>query len=108
MLVSTGRGLPFEHASDQFTYARMQPVTTTSVYEIPSVTKVASTLQAIMFLKDQGKLNLEAKLSAYLPELKGTNKQNLVIRDILAHQAGLQPGLPFWQRTTQSDKVRNS
>ena len=106
VLVAKDGAVIFEKAYGHFTYSKEQPVTTSSVYDIASVTKVASTLQAIMFLKDQGKLNLEAKISTYLPDLKGTNKQNLVIRDILAHQAGLQPGLPFWQRSTQTDKAR--
>jgi len=107
VLVAKDGVVVFEKAFGHYTYDKAQPVTTSSVYDIASVTKVASTLQAIMFLKDQGKLNLDAKVSAYLPELKGTNKQNLIIREVLAHQAGLQPGLPFWQRSIQSDKTRN-
>jgi len=108
VLVAKDGAVIFDKAYGHFTYDKVQPVTTSSVYDIASVTKVASTLQSIMFLKDQGKLNLDTKVSAYLPELKNTNKQNLIIREVLAHQAGLQPGIAFWQRTVQSDKIRNN
>jgi beta-glucosidase-like glycosyl hydrolase/CubicO group peptidase (beta-lactamase class C family) len=98
----------FEKAYGHFTYEKTRTITPASVYDIASVSKVAATLQAIMFLKDRGKLNLDSRLVTYLPELKGTNKQHLLLRDILAHQAGLQPGLPFWQRSVQTARDRQT
>ncbi|RAU82237.1 glycosyl hydrolase [Pontibacter arcticus] len=89
-----------------YTYDKKKPVTNQTVYDIASITKVAATLQAIMFLKDQGKLKLDEKLVTYLPELKGTNKANLVLRDVLTHQAGLQAGLPHWQTTSKSQATK--
>ncbi|HSI90968.1 MAG TPA: glycoside hydrolase family 3 N-terminal domain-containing protein, partial [Adhaeribacter sp.] len=44
----------FNKAYGHFTYDKSQKVTTHTLYDIASVTKVDSTLQAIMFLKDQG------------------------------------------------------
>jgi CubicO group peptidase (beta-lactamase class C family) len=34
-----------------------------------------------------------------LPEFKNTNKEDLYIKDILTHQAGLIPFIPYWKRT---------
>jgi CubicO group peptidase (beta-lactamase class C family) len=99
VLVAKDGAVVFEKAYGHYTYDKTLPVTTSTIYDIASITKVSATLQAIMYLKDRGKLNLDAKLVQYLPELKGTNKQNILMRDLLAHQAGLQPGLPFYQRT---------
>ena len=76
-----------------------QPVNSNTVYDLASVTKVTATLQSLMLLYDQKKLNLDEKASHYLPELKGTNKENLIIRDLLWHQAGLVAYIPFWERT---------
>ena len=53
-----------------------------------------------MLLTDFGLIDLDKKLSYYLPELKNTNKEDIIIRDILAHQAGLKPYQPFWVNTT--------
>ncbi|MDX5442783.1 MAG: serine hydrolase, partial [Hymenobacteraceae bacterium] len=81
MVVKDG-AVVFNKAYGHYTYEKLKPVTTNTIYDIASITKVAATLQAIMFLKDQGKLNLDEKVSAYLPELKGTNKEDLIVRDI--------------------------
>ncbi|MHC2991612.1 glycosyl hydrolase, partial [Pontibacter sp. HJ8] len=89
----------FNKSYGYYTYDKTKPVTNNTVYDIASITKVAATLQAVMFLKDQGKIKLEEKVSTYLPELKGTNKANLIVRDVLAHQSGLRPGIPHWQKT---------
>jgi beta-N-acetylhexosaminidase len=108
VLVAKDGTVVFEKAYGHFTYDKARTVTPASIYDIASVSKVAATLQAIMFLKDRGKLNLNERLVSYLPEVKGTNKQNLVLRDILAHQAGLQAGLPFWQRSTHNSRDRQT
>lgn len=98
----------FNKSYGYYTYDQAKPVTNNTVYDIASITKVAATLQAIMFLKDQGKIKLDTKVSAYLPELKGTNKENLIMRDILAHQSGLRPGLPTWQKTIDKRKLKDT
>jgi beta-N-acetylhexosaminidase len=74
-------------------------VSNQTVYDLASLTKVSATLQAVMYLYDQKGLFLDEKIVRYLPELKGTNKESLTIRDILWHQAGLVAYIPFWEKT---------
>jgi CubicO group peptidase (beta-lactamase class C family) len=45
---------------------------------------------------------LKKKLGDYLPWVLGTDKANLVIEDILLHQAGLVPFIPFYKETVDS------
>lgn len=85
------------------TYEKKIPVDSHTIYDLASLTKVSSTLQAFMFLYEKGYFDLDKKVSVYLPELKGTNKENLVLRDVLTHQAGLIPFLPFWKDTMAGD-----
>ena len=82
-----------------FTYDSITPVQRNTIYDLASITKVGATTQAVMFLEEQGMLDLDKKISVYLPDLVGTNKENMIIRDILSHQAGLWPYLPFWKQT---------
>lgn len=89
----------FNKAYGWLDYKKTNPVNTNTVYDIASITKVASTTQAVMFLHERGLIDLNKTASDYLPELKGTNKENLLIKDILTHQAGLIPFLPHWRRT---------
>lgn len=74
-------------------------VTNSDIYDLASVTKVAATTLAIMKLKEEGKILLDEKLGSYLPEVTGSNKQDLVIRDVMTHQAGLQAWIPFYVKT---------
>ncbi|WNB17401.1 glycoside hydrolase family 3 N-terminal domain-containing protein [Marivirga arenosa] len=81
------------------TYHKFSEVKEETIYDLASITKVAATLQSIMFLYDRGIIDLDEKIVKYLPELKGSNKQNMTLRNILTHQAGLVPYVPFWKQT---------
>lgn len=92
-----------EKSYGHLTYDKKQPVTSKTIYDIASITKVVATLQAIMFLEEKEVLNLNEKVSKYLPDLAQSNKKDILLNDMLLHQAGLLPYIPFWQRTV--DKV---
>jgi len=99
VLVARKGKVVFEKSYGYFTYDSLNAVTDETLYDIASITKVVATLQAIMFLEERGIVDLNQKASHYLPELRESNKKNLVIRDLLTHQAGLLPFIPFWRRT---------
>ncbi|MFN0048156.1 MAG: glycoside hydrolase family 3 N-terminal domain-containing protein, partial [Cytophagales bacterium] len=86
-------------------YDKLTPVTNNTVYDIASVTKVAATMQAVMFLNDWGKLDVNSFLVDYLPELKGSNKEKLILSDVMVHQAGLLSYADFWRKTMVNDKL---
>lgn len=89
----------FQKSYGYYTYDSLIPVNNQSIYDIASITKVAATTQAIMFLYERNLIDLDKKIAVYLPDLKGSNKEFMTIRDILTHQAGLWPYLPFWKET---------
>ncbi|WP_245901405.1 glycoside hydrolase family 3 N-terminal domain-containing protein [Chitinophaga ginsengisoli] len=80
-----------------FDYSKREPVTTSALYDLASVTKICATTISVMRLYDEGKINLDGKLGDYLPWVKGSNKEGLRIRDILLHQAGLVAFIPFYK-----------
>ena len=88
------------------TYAEEKPITDRSIYDIASVTKVAATTQVVMRLYEEKRLDINKPIGHYLNELKGTNKENLLIRDILTHQAGLKPYIPFWEKTVNDGEIK--
>ncbi|MFT3702931.1 MAG: glycoside hydrolase family 3 N-terminal domain-containing protein [Agriterribacter sp.] len=81
------------------TYDSTEKVTLETLYDLASVTKVCATTMSVMRLYDQGKLDLKKRLGDYLPWTKGTNKEHLLIEDILLHQAGLKAFIPFYAET---------
>jgi len=89
----------YEKAFGQPRYEDTVKVTMQQIYDLASVTKIAATTLAVMKLCEQGKLEIDDSLGKHLPTLKGSNKANLRIRDIMAHQAGLQDWIPFYKST---------
>ncbi|HLR37051.1 MAG TPA: glycoside hydrolase family 3 N-terminal domain-containing protein, partial [Chitinophagaceae bacterium] len=84
----------YHKAFGTMTYDRDQPVKKNTIYDLASVTKVMATTVACMRLYDEGKLKLDGTLGDYLPWMKGTDKADLTIKDVMLHQAGFKPD--FW------------
>jgi beta-N-acetylhexosaminidase len=89
VLVARKGKVIFDKSYGYHTDERVEPVTSDTIYDMASVTKVVGPLQALMYLAGTGQLNVKKKLSCYLPALKGTHKGSLRISRVLAHQAGL-------------------
>lgn len=81
------------------TYEGNQKVELTDLYDLASITKIASTLLTVMELDGKGKLSLDDPLGKHLKIVKGTPYENLSLRSILAHQAGLVAWVPFYKNT---------
>lgn len=79
--------------------AASRPVNLESIYDLASVTKISATTVAIMKLYEDGKLGLDKTLGDYLSFTKGTDKAGIKIKDILLHQAGLNPYISFYKET---------
>lgn len=92
----------YHKAFGNFDYEGTQSVSLESIYDVASVTKISATTVAVMKLYEQGKLDLKKRLGDYLPWVKGSGKEKLVIEDILLHQAGLNPFIPFYKETIDS------
>jgi beta-glucosidase-like glycosyl hydrolase/CubicO group peptidase (beta-lactamase class C family) len=84
------------------TYFNENPVTENSIYDIASVTKIVATVPALMHLYENNKFSVNDSLKHYFPDLDTTNKGNLLITDILTHQARLNGWIPFYLLTLQT------
>lgn len=105
ILIARKGTVVYDKAIGWKTYEKLEPVSTETIYDLASITKVAATLQTVMFMYDKNLIDINKKVSVYLPELKGTNKENFTFKDILTHQAGLWPYLPFWQQTLKDSTL---
>ncbi len=87
------------------TYSKQRPVKNDDMYDIASITKVAASTLSLMHLESQGEFSLDAKLQDYLPALvEGTPYAPMNVRDMLAHQAGLHPWIPFYTHTLKNSR----
>lgn len=90
----------FRKSYGNYTYDANSPaVTNYTIYDLASVTKIASSALSLMRLNSEKKFDYKKTFCEYLPELKSCNKEDMMIEDVLSHQAGLQAWIPFWMRT---------
>ncbi len=89
----------FDRSFGWYTYDNQVAVTDETLYDLASITKVAATLQAVMFLHEKGMIDVYKKASLYLPALRNTNKKDITVKDMLTHQSGLLPFIPMWPNT---------
>ncbi len=99
VLVAKDNQVVWHKAYGYQTYEPSKPITLENLYDLASVTKVAASTISTMKLVDNGLLNVDSAMSRYIPELRGTNKKDLKMVDMLIHQAGLQAWIPFYTRT---------
>lgn len=96
-------GAVIYHKSFGFqTYDKKQEVKLTDLYDLASVTKIIGGLPMIMKSEETGMLNLDSTLGEMLPYLKGTNKENLTIKEVLSHVGKIKPWIPFYLKTIDS------
>ncbi|MDQ3073336.1 MAG: serine hydrolase, partial [Bacteroidota bacterium] len=93
----------FDKSYGNHTYTQNKPVENSDIYDLASITKVAATTLATMKLYEEGRLSITTTLSTYLPELAGTNKADLTLRELMTHQSGLQAWIPFYKYTLSPD-----
>ena len=80
-----------------------RPVTTETVYDLASLTKVIGLTTAAMLLVDSGKLDLDAPVQRYVPAFQGPNKERVMIRHLLTHSSGLPAWRPLYAESADRE-----
>lgn len=108
--VAIGRGQTIAKMQNYgyYTYDATTPVSTSSLYDLASLTKVVATTTAAMKLYEAGKLDLDAPVVRYLPEFGQHGKENITIRQLLTHSSGLRPYLPPDARGSDREALLNA
>lgn len=102
ILVAKNGQVVFEKAYGYYDYKKTKPVSTETVYDLASITKILATTQAVMFLDSRGLIDMNKPIGRFIPELRNTNKEHLILSDILAHEAGLVAFIPHYTKTVEA------
>jgi CubicO group peptidase (beta-lactamase class C family) len=94
LAVTLGGELAAHKAFGRFTYDPALPeITTSTIFDLASLTKVVATTAMAMILYERGLLDLEAPVTAIVPEFAGTGndsrRREITLRMLLAHSSGL-------------------
>ena len=102
VLVAKNGVVIYNKSFGYFDFDRTHAVQNSDIYDLASITKVVATLPAVMKLYDERKLRFTDYLSAYIPQLKGTDKERITVMQALFHESGLASFLPFYQLAIDS------
>jgi len=73
------------------------PVAPDTIYDLASVTKVVATTTVAMALVDEGRLELDRRVSSYFAAFRGADKDRVTVRHLLTHSGGLQWWAPLYK-----------
>jgi len=98
----------YEKAFGHFTYdEKSTPMTLDAMFDMASVTKVVATTSAAIMLYDEGKFNLDDKVTKFFPDFN-KGKENVTIRNLLLHNSGLTAFVPFYKKLKTPEQVWDS
>ena len=104
MLVARKGRIVFHKSYGFHSYKKITPVKNDHVYDIASLTKIIGTLPLVIKSIDNSDFDLNSTLKDLLPEFKGTNKENIIIKNMLSHFSYFTPWIPFYKETINKRK----
>ncbi len=105
VLVARYGKVVYQKSFGKHTYNERRRVNNDDLYDLASLTKVNATTLSIMKLVEDSVIKLSDPLSKYLENLDTTNKQDITLKQVLTHSAGLKSWIPFYRVTTEDPLV---
>ena len=84
------------------TYEKNNLINWDHIYDLASLTKILSSVPLLMNEFESNGINEKSTLSDILPDLDLKDKGSLLLKEMLAHQSGLYPWIPFYKETLDS------
>lgn len=72
------------------------PMTTDTLFDLASITKIMATTQSIMKLVSEGKIDVDEKVAAYIPKFAQNGKEDVTVAQLLTHSSGISQWEPMY------------
>ena len=108
VLVAKDGKVIFNKAYGNHTYTTESPEKVTDIFDLASLTKTTATTPTIMRLVEEQKLKLDTNIGAYIPRARTSPMNNINVREVMLHQAGFIPYIPFHNNVQTGDYSRDS
>lgn len=109
VLVAKDGKVIFNKAYGHHTYNTAEyPEKVTDIFDLASLTKTTATTPTVMRLFEEQKLKLDTNIGAYIPRARSTPMNNINVREVMLHQAGFIPYIPFHNSIQTGDYSRDS
>lgn len=108
VLVAKDGKVIYNKAFGFHTYSNTVANKVTDIFDLASVTKIAATTLAVMRLVEKNQLNLDTAIGYYLAKARNTPMEYIPVREVMLHQAGFIPYIPFQDYIKPGDFSRDS
>ncbi len=108
VLVAKDGKVIFNKAYGNHTYLNGLTEKVTDIFDLASLTKTTATTPTVMRLFEEGKLNLDTNIGAYIPKARELPMNAITVKEVMLHQAGFIPYIPFQDYITTADYSRDS
>lgn len=108
VLVAKDGKVIYNKAYGSHTYDNTMPDKVTDIFDLASVTKITATTPSVMRLVEENKLKLDTNIGYYIPKARNTPMNNINVREVMLHQAGFIPYIPFHNYIKEGDYSRDS
>lgn len=78
------------------------------IFDLASVTKITATTPMVMRLVEEKKLKLDTNIGAYIAMARTTAMNNIQVKEVMLHQAGFIPYIPFHDGVKPADHSPDS
>ncbi|MDP4586613.1 MAG: serine hydrolase, partial [Flavobacteriales bacterium] len=106
VLVIKDKNIVFDKSYGHLTYEQKSPVTSETVYDLASITKIIASTAAMMRLQDEGKLDVDYWICDYLDLPDSTEHYHIKLKDMLSHVARLKSWIPFYMETLDKGRLK--
>ncbi|WP_297706295.1 glycoside hydrolase family 3 N-terminal domain-containing protein [uncultured Eudoraea sp.] len=86
------------------TYESKEELTTNNIYDLASLTKILSTLPAIMKMEEDDKIALNDTFQDLMPEYADTELKDVTVLKSLSHYGRLPSWIPFYLKTLNNKR----
>ena len=80
------------------------PMTRETIFDLASLTKPIATTTSILLLVAEGRLELDAPVAKVLPAFGERDKEEVTLRQLLTHSAGLRPWRGFHEALLKKER----
>jgi len=107
VLVAKDGKVIFNKAYGNHTYGG-EPDKITDIFDLASVTKITATTPMVMRLVEENKLKLDTNIGTYIAMARNTPMNSIPVKEVMLHQAGFIPYIPFHDGVKLTDHSPDS
>jgi len=108
VLIAKDGKVIFNKAYGNHTYNNGINEQVSDIFDLASITKTTATTPAVMRLVEEQKLNLDTNVGAYIPKTRSLPMNEVKVREVMLHQAGFIPFIPFHNFVKPGDFSKDS